>query len=110
MRAPIVYTILDIVNGMAMPDIAFTNGNINQNTIYAKIGPDDLVMQPIPDENALFFQISNIEIDFSSKKFSYNPPLTPAIKGNLMANVTGATFTLTVQVLRLRSPTGRLLP
>jgi len=93
-RTPIVYSILDIVNGLAMPDIPFTNGYINQNTIYARIEPEDLVMQPYPDRNALFFQISNIEIDFSSQKFSYNPPLAPAVKGNLIANVTGATFTL----------------
>jgi hypothetical protein len=100
MQAPLVYSILDIVNNMTMPDFTFANnsGQLNNNNISVNFKPEDLLMQPRPDKNALFFSISNIEIDFYCAKFSYNPPLVPKITGSLMANVTGADFWVLVQV------------
>ena len=111
-QGPLVYSILDIVNNMTMPDISFANnsGQLNDNQINVKFRPEDLIMQPRPDINALFFQISNIEIDFYSAKFSYNPPLAPVMRGTLTANVTGADFWVLVEILRVVSPSGRLLP
>jgi len=59
MQAPLVYSILDIINNMTMPDFTFANnsGQLNNNEIRMHFRPEDLLMQPRPELNALFFSI-----------------------------------------------------
>ena len=109
MREPILYGILSLINGLSIPDISFNGGYINSNELYVDLEANDLTFQPIEEMNAIFFYINNVTMYFKSSKFSYSLLSVP-INGKLQANITGASFGVTVQINRVLNPKNRLLP
>jgi hypothetical protein len=71
-----------------MPDIAFTGGYLNKNKLIVYESKDPLIFQPVQTENAILFQITNLQAKLRSNDFGYTGGLIP-IRGYLDVSMSG---------------------
>jgi hypothetical protein len=89
--------------------VTFSGGYMNNNDLFVNQSADDLIFEPIVEENAIVFEIKNFTVLFSSDKFAFNL-LTIPIKGHLDAFLSETRFRVKIAFNKNVSQTGRLLP
>lgn len=80
--------VLQAINNLDVPDITFSGGYMKNNVLYVDEDSMNLVFEPVEAENSIIFEINNLTLYFTSKKFSYSL-LTVPLTGNLRANMSG---------------------
>ncbi len=92
---------------MKLPDFKITDGYLNQNKL--KIQPTtDITFQVIESENALLFQLKNLNANLKVRDFYYSLSIIP-IRGYLDVTMAGVLFKVKVQFKKILQ-NGRLLP